>query len=256
MDPLLRDQFARTLDALPAAEPWPMLSKSGFLDLLRREDAGGFGLALEALFAVAVETGRRHAPPPIVETILARLTDPNALAVGDAEASLLTGGMTPGLARALAAAGAAAQMAGTMEAMIELTIDYARTRHQFGRPIGAFQAVQQQIAQAVEELHAARIAAEAALTGMAERIDIERAAVAKIRAGVAAQIVAAVAHAVHGAIGVSGEYPLHHLSRRLHRWRLAHGGEAWWAVQLGSRLISAGGEFHAAARRLSGCPGD
>jgi acyl-CoA dehydrogenase len=155
------------------------------------------------------------------------------------------------LARSLAAATAAAQMAAIIEALLEMTIDYAGTRQQFGRPIGKFQALQQQLAVAVEEVHAAHVAARAALAGSPERIDRRRVATAKIRAGQAAQNVAAIAHAVHGAIGISAEHPLHHYARRLHGLRMIHGGESWWARELGRSLIDRDVDFITAIRQLS-----
>jgi acyl-CoA dehydrogenase len=256
MDPLLREQFARTLDSLPAGDPWPILADSGFLDLLAPADRGGAGLPLGALFEIAVETGRRPDPPRIVETILARLASADAIAVEDAEASLTASGMAPALARSLAAAAAAAQIAGAVQALLEMTIDYSGLRQQFGRPIGKFQAVQQQLAVAVEEVGAAHVAAQAALTGNPGEIDRERVAVAKIRAGQAAQGVAAIAHAVHGALGISAEHPLHHFSRRLHGWRMAHGGEAWWAGQLGRWMIGTDSDVISGVRGLSTMPAD
>ncbi|MDP3547777.1 MAG: acyl-CoA dehydrogenase family protein, partial [Phreatobacter sp.] len=63
----------------------------------------------------------------------------------------------------LLAAGArieAAEMAGAMEAMFTTTLRYANDRSQFGRPIGKFQAVQQQLAVMTELVHSARAAAE------------------------------------------------------------------------------------------------
>jgi alkylation response protein AidB-like acyl-CoA dehydrogenase len=251
MDELLREQYARTLDSLPVDNPWPMLAASGFLDLLRPVDRGGAGLPLDALFDIAVETGRRPHSPRIVETILARLIDSNALEIDDAEASLMTNGMAAPLARALAAAATSAQMAGAVQALLEMSVDYSQVRRQFGRPIGRFQALQQQLAVAAEEVHAAHVAAQAALTGEPGQIDRERVAVAKIRTGQAAQVVSAIAHAVHGALGISAEHPLHHFTRRLHGWRLAHGGEAWWAGQLGQWMISRPADFITGARELS-----
>jgi acyl-CoA dehydrogenase len=251
MDELLREQFAHILDSLPAGDPWAMLADSGFLDLLVPADRGGAGLPLDALFELAVETGRRPNSPPIIETILARLGTLDAIAVDDPEASLMASGMSPPLVHGLAAAAAAAQIAGAVQALLEMTIDYSGIRQQFGRPIGKFQAVQQQIAVAVEETHAAYVAAKSALTGAPEQIDRARVAVAKIRAGQAAQSVSAIAHAVHGALGVSAEHPLHHFSRRLHGWRMAHGGEAWWAGQLGQWMIGEDSDLITGIRQLS-----
>jgi acyl-CoA dehydrogenase len=51
--------------------------------------------------------------------------------------------------------------------------------------------------------------------------------------------VAAIAHAVHGAIGISEEYDLQLLTRRLHGWRLADGSEGYWAGVLGELRAAA-----------------
>ena len=48
---------------------------------------------------------------------------------------------------------------------------------------------------------------------------------------------ASIAHAVHGAIGITTEYDLQLYTRRLHEWRMAHGSEAYWNLVLGKSLI-------------------
>uniref|UniRef100_UPI0019532B43 acyl-CoA dehydrogenase family protein n=1 Tax=Enterobacter hormaechei TaxID=158836 RepID=UPI0019532B43 len=68
------------------------------------------------------------------------------------------------------------------------------------------------------------------------------AAVARIRCSEAARLGAAIAHQVHGAIGVTDEHMLHHFTRRLWLWRLEFGAEAWWAEELGARVLAAGGD--------------
>lgn len=233
MSDLILDQFNRLLNGLPAGDPWPALAESGFLDLLRGEDEGGAGLMLEDLFPLALAAGRREAAPPVIETMVARLVAPEACDTADLEAALAAGQTEASLARALAAAVTAALMAGAMEAVQALSLDYASTRKQFGREISKFQAIQHHLAVMAEETMAARMAAEAAFVGAPLSISPRRAAAAKLRAGEAAVHVASIAHAVHGAIGVSQEYPLHRFTRRLHKARLAHGGEAYWARALG-----------------------
>jgi hypothetical protein len=250
MSDLIVEQYARLLDGLPAADPWPALVESGFLDLLKSEADGGAGLALEDLFPLALATGRRPQAPPVIETMAARLVSPQASGVADAEAALAAGGVEPGQARALAATITAGLMAGAMEGLEAMTLDYASTRKQFGREISKFQAIQHQIAVMAEEVMAARMAAQAAFVGAPLEVSPRRAAVAKIRAGQAAQLVATIAHAVHGAIGVSQEYPLHHLTRRLHKARLAHGGEAYWARSLGGWALAEGGDMVSLVRAL------
>jgi hypothetical protein len=224
-DDLILEQFVRLLDSLPAGDPWPTLNESGFLDLLRSEEEGGAGLALEGLFPLALAAGARPQAAGVIETMVARLKAPEAQAVTDLEAA--------GVSRAVAAAIAAGLMAGAMEALQATTIEYASTRKQFGREISKFQAIQHQIAVMAQETTAARMAAQGAFVGAPLDVSPLRAAAAKARAGQAAQQVAAIAHAVHGAIGMTQEHHLHRLTGALHRWRLAHGGESGWARELG-----------------------
>lgn len=231
-DDLFLDPWRRLLDGL-GSDPWPELAGSGFLDLLRPESEGGAGLDLSGLFPLAFEAGRRPRAPRVLPTILARLADPQALDCPDAEPVLTAGGMDPALARALCAACDATLMAGAVDALQAMTLDYASTRRQFGREISKFQAIQHQIAVMAEEVMAARMAAETAMTGAPLSVSLQAAAVAKMRCGEAALACAGIAHAVHGAIGVSAEHDLHHLTGALHRLRLAHGGESYWARRLG-----------------------
>jgi acyl-CoA dehydrogenase len=138
----------------------------------------------------------------------------------------------------------AAEMAGAIETIFAMTLTYANDRSQFGRPIGKFQAVQQQLAVMTELVHVARAAAELAhpadadLTGAA---DIARIATAKIRIGEAAAQAAGIAHAVHGAIGMTEELNLHLFVERLRRGRLRYGSERIWAGRLGQVALAATG---------------
>jgi acyl-CoA dehydrogenase len=137
----------------------------------------------------------------------------------------------------------AAQMAGAMEAALALATRYANDRVQFGRPIGKFQAIQQQLALLAEEAAAALVVVESAARSLAEaRPSAEIAmAAAKIRTGEAAGRVTDIAHQVHGAIGFTREHSLHYLTRRLWSWRDEFGDEAYWAAALGRRIAAAGG---------------
>ena len=60
---------------------------------------------------------------------------------------------------------------------------------------------------------------------------------AKSRTSEASVLIASTAHALHGAIGVTDEYDLQLLTRRLHEWRMAHGSEAWWNVVVGKSVL-------------------
>lgn len=138
----------------------------------------------------------------------------------------------------------AAQMAGAMEAALALSVRYANERVQFGRPIGKFQAIQQQMALLAEDTAAAIVAVEAAARAVAEvRPSAEFAvAAAKVRAGEAAGRVADIAHQVHGAIGFTEEHQLHRLTRRLWSWRDEFGTEVHWSLQLGRAVAAAGAD--------------
>jgi len=133
------------------------------------------------------------------------------------------------------------QMAGAVSAVLDLCVSYTNERVQFGRPIGRFQAIQQQLAVMASEAAAADVAARAACRMVdAGGSIIAAAAPAKIRTGEAAGKAANIAHQVHGAIGFTDEYRLHHLTRRLWAWRSEFGAESAWAGLLG-RLVAARG---------------
>ncbi len=140
--------------------------------------------------------------------------------------------------QATGAALTAALMAGAMTRLTEMTIAYANDRVQFGKPIGKLQAIQQQLSVMAEQSFAARAAAQLALSGAGWQVDALRAAVGKQRASEAAVTVAAVAHAVHGAIGVTEEYDLQLLTRRVHEWRAHYGSESYWARRLGTAVVA------------------
>jgi len=130
-------------------------------------------------------------------------------------------------------------MAGALQRVLEATVGYANDRAQFGKSIGKFQAVQQQLSVMAEQVFAARMAAEIGCAGDGIVPHPLRAAVAKARASEAAEKVVAIAHAVHGAIGVTAEYDLQLHTRRLQEWRSDFGSQGYWHMQLGQALLAA-----------------
>lgn len=134
----------------------------------------------------------------------------------------------------------AAVISGILERILTLTIDYANTRQQFGRPIGKFQAIQHHVA----ELAMQSAAAQAGVIFGCQQMDAGNgasgAAIAKVRASVAATAAASAAHQVFGAIGVTEEHELHLLTRRLWQWRGEAGSDHFWAETLGRQVIAAG----------------
>jgi alkylation response protein AidB-like acyl-CoA dehydrogenase len=137
----------------------------------------------------------------------------------------------------------AVQMTGALDRCLELSIGHAKTRIQFGRPIAKFQAIQQEIARLGGEVAASAAAALSAASAVdAGDAGADAMASAKIRCGEAALAGAAIAHQVHGAIGVTQEYELHFSTLRLAAWRSEFGAEAEWAGWLGRRVRARGAD--------------
>jgi acyl-CoA dehydrogenase len=149
--------------------------------------------------------------------------------------------------RLRAAFGRAQLLAGAVRGALASSVRYAGERVQFGRPIGRFQAVQQQLALAAAEVAAASAAASAAagaatadgVTAASTRFAI---AAAKARTGEAAGAVARIAHQVHGAIGFTREHDLRLLTTRLWAWRDEDGSDAEWNAELGATVLAAGAD--------------
>ena len=107
-----------------------------------------------------------------------------------------------------------AALVGAIDATVALTSRYVRDREQFGRPLQALQSVAQAVSLMRAQLSAARAAVDAAARSpvtpnvMAAHVDL---------AGYAGRI-ARTAHDLHGAMGVTEEYGLHPLTKRLWAW--------------------------------------
>lgn len=144
--------------------------------------------------------------------------------------------------RARAAAGRALLMAGACESALRLTVRHAAERHQFGKPLNAFQAVASHLARIAEETAMAVAASDLVTLALEAQQPEHEAAVAKVVAGESASTVAKLAHQVHGAMGVTYEHDLQLFTRRIWAWRDEHGGEASWARTIGTRLVSAGAD--------------
>ena len=204
--------------------------------------------AAERIVALVEADGGWHvaAVPPVAVRV-----EPRANLAGEQRDTVTFDGATP-VDLAPAAAGVDADalrfrgaltrvmlMAGALERMSRMTIAYCNERVQFGRPVARFQAVQQ---------HLVSVAQDAALVAMASegaarepgRFEI---AAAKLLANQAAASATRAAHQAHGAMGMTQEYPLHHLSRRLWAWRSEHGDDHFWSARLGAAVAAAGADL-------------
>lgn len=122
---------------------------------------------------------------------------------------------------------AAAELVGLARRMLDLTVAYVGQRHQFGVPVGSFQAVKHQLADVAlaVEFAAPVVASAAAMLagghGIRAEVRVEVSA-AKALASDAALLSARTAIQCHGAMGYTTEYPLHLFAKRA--WALA---SAW-----------------------------
>ena len=108
------------------------------------------------------------------------------------------------------ALGLAAYQLGVLERALELTADYARTREQFGRPIGSFQAVGQRLADDYIEIKGLRLTCEQASWRLSEDLpaDIEVATAAFWAAEAGHRVAHTTVH-VHGGVGIDMDHPVH-----------------------------------------------
>ncbi len=136
----------------------------------------------------------------------------------------------------------AAQMAGALDYLTSQSVAYANERTQFGKPIGKFQAIQQQLAVLSTQSAAAGIAAAHACAAADKGEAAFEIAVAKVRADDASSIATSIAHQVHGAIGFTYEHGLHFATRRLWSWRSEFGAGAEWADELGRAAMERGAD--------------
>ena len=114
-------------------------------------------------------------------------------------------------------AATSAEAVGAMEAMHAMTLEYLKTRRQFGRPIGQNQVLQHRAAEMLIALEQGRSMAMLATMMVEEPDRTERArniAMAKVGVGQASRFVAQNAIQLHGGIGMTEEYAVGHYFRR------------------------------------------
>ncbi len=120
-------------------------------------------------------------------------------------------GADPGIAEAAAVLVAAEQI-GAAERCLDLTVEYAKSRVQFGRPIGSFQALKHRMADLYVTVSAARaVVADACLDPTPTN-----AATARLGATEALSIVAAEGIQLHGGIAITWEHDMHLYFKRAH----------------------------------------
>lgn len=222
---------------------WQDLEDSGFLDALVPEDQGGAGLALREVLGLVQACGQHALPLPFAETMAARAVCAlagQAAPIGPLALGAVAQWLPADRLRSLQATLNAGLIAGAGTRVLQLSLDHAQQRVQFGKPIGSFQAVQHHLAVMAEQSCSARMAAQLAFSSSTHLPQPLLAAMAMTVAGEAATTLVAGSHAVHGAIGITAEYELQLYTRRLLAWRTAAGSPAYWSQQVAAHWLKAG----------------
>jgi alkylation response protein AidB-like acyl-CoA dehydrogenase len=148
-----------------------------------------------------------------------------------------------GLARAfdVATAALAAELVGGMQRTLDITVEYAKTRKQFGKPIGMFQAVQHQCADMYLETESSRSAVYYAGWALEENSPDAATAVsiAKMYASDAARTVGNRGIQIHGGMGFTWENDVHLYYRRAKASETAFGDATFHRERIASMVIDA-----------------
>lgn len=134
-----------------------------------------------------------------------------------------------------------AQTVGHLQAALELSVQYVKERHQFGRPIGSFQAVHHHLTDMYRDLQVARLLTYQAAWRLAQGQEAKReVSIARLKMSSAVPQVTSLAHQVHGGVGFYTEYPLELHYRRALAGAVALGGVAPHRERLVGRLRERG----------------
>jgi alkylation response protein AidB-like acyl-CoA dehydrogenase len=136
----------------------------------------------------------------------------------------------------------AAMSAGALETIAAMTVAYAHERRQFGRPLAAFQAVQEHLVRVTQCAARAVMAVESVTHAAATGADdlVLEVAIARCVVDDAVTEAVAAAHQAHGAIGLTHEYALQRWTRRALAWRHEFGTAREWRRRVGIEIVAGG----------------
>jgi alkylation response protein AidB-like acyl-CoA dehydrogenase len=148
------------------------------------------------------------------------------------DARLSAPGSGPGLLGEALDRAALAQVAeglGCMEAVLDITGDYLKTRHQFGQPIGRFQALQHRMSEMFVDVQETRSILLRGIASLDAEPPARRRAVsaAKVMLGSAGRFVGGQGIQLHGGIGLTDEHPVGHYYKRLLVLEKLYGDSEW-----------------------------
>jgi alkylation response protein AidB-like acyl-CoA dehydrogenase len=134
-----------------------------------------------------------------------------------------------------------AEAVGALDKLLEATVEYARTRKQFGVPIGKFQALQHRMADMVLHIEQARSMSYLAAVRCGDADAASRAqalAAAKVIIGQACRFVGQQAVQLHGGMGVTDELAVSHYFKRLMSIEMEFGGTDTHLEQYAARMAA------------------
>lgn len=128
-----------------------------------------------------------------------------------------------------------AEMLGMANEAFDVTVEYLKTRVQFGRVIGSFQALQHRAAQMLQDLELSRSAAEGALTGIDEDADdvAELVSIAKSKVGDTLHLITNEMVQMHGGIGMTDDHDAGFYLKRARTAAALYGNQAWHRDRFG-----------------------
>lgn len=164
----------------------------------------------------------------------------DVLAFDAAPVDVLSSTVAPGQLSQRGAVLRAVQMAGAMQAVYDLTNTYVYQREQFGRPIGTFQHVRRHLVYLAQMAVMTQVSADRAAAAVDSGRDASfEACAAKLLANRNAAVSIRSGHQAHGAIGMTREYALQDLTRRLNAWRGDWGTERELSTRIGGAVVDA-----------------
>jgi alkylation response protein AidB-like acyl-CoA dehydrogenase len=127
---------------------------------------------------------------------------------------------------------------GMAQAAIDASIRYAKERHQFGKPIGSFQLIQEMIVDMIALTESSRLLAFRALSMLDKGVKCDReTSIAKFYATEAAVKVTSMAIQVHGAMGLSEEMPVERFFRDARVWTIPDGATQIQKLVVGRNVL-------------------
>jgi alkylation response protein AidB-like acyl-CoA dehydrogenase len=121
------------------------------------------------------------------------------------------------------------EMVGCIQQALDMTVSYAKERKQYDRPIGSFQVIQHYCADMATDVDGTRLSTYQAAWMLSEGLPCTKEiAIAKAWAGEACQRVMALAHQIHGAIGVTIDHDLQYYTRRAKAAEVSFGDASFY----------------------------